>query len=54
MTCPPALVHDLPERLRRWVHTVFQAASVMPEPLGRRGLLSGRERIQCVRLCREA
>ena len=32
MTCPPSLVHAIPERLRRCVHTSLQAASVMPEP----------------------
>jgi hypothetical protein len=36
MTWPPVSVHDMPERLSRWVHTVLQAASVMPEPMGRR------------------
>jgi hypothetical protein len=34
MTCPPLMVHDIPERLRRCVKTILQAASVMPEPRG--------------------
>jgi len=54
ITCPPETVQDRPERLSRWVHTVVQAASVMPEPMGRRWLLECRERLQCLRLCREA
>jgi hypothetical protein len=26
----------MPERLSRWANSVLQAASVMPEPMGRR------------------
>jgi energy-coupling factor transport system ATP-binding protein len=29
------LVHAIPERFRRWVNTILQAASVMPLPMGR-------------------
>jgi hypothetical protein len=36
MTWPPALVHDIPERLRRCVKTILQAASVIPLPMGKR------------------
>jgi len=39
MTCPPDIVQDMPERFSRWVKTILQAASVMPEPMGRRWLL---------------
>jgi hypothetical protein len=35
MTCPPAIVHDIPECWSRCVKTTLQAASVMPEPMGR-------------------
>jgi len=30
MTCPPAIVQDIPERFRRCVNTILQAASVIP------------------------
>src|SRR5262244_3118564 len=36
ITWPPAIVHDIPERLSRCVNTILQAASVMPEPRGKR------------------
>jgi hypothetical protein len=39
MTCPPAIVQDMPERFSRCVKTVLQAASVIPLPIGRRWLL---------------
>jgi hypothetical protein len=54
MTCPPAIVHDIPAHLRLWVHTILPAASVMPEPIGRPWLLSWRYRIPWVRFFREA
>ena len=54
MTCPPDRVQDMPERFSRCVKTILQAASVIPEPIGRRWLLECRERIQGVRFCREA
>jgi len=40
MTCPPSIVHDIPERLSLWVHTILQAAAVRPEPIGRPWLLT--------------
>jgi hypothetical protein len=54
MTCPPSRVHDIPEHLSLCVNTILQAASVMPEPIGRPWLLQWRYRIQCVRFFREA
>jgi hypothetical protein len=35
MTCPPSLVHDIPERFSRCVKTILQAASVIPLPMGK-------------------
>ena len=34
ITCPPAIVHDIPERLSRCVKTTLHAASVLPDPRG--------------------
>ena len=39
MTGPPEIVQDMPARFSRGVKTVLQAASGMPEPMGRRWLL---------------
>jgi hypothetical protein len=52
MTCPPSRVHDIPEHLSLCVNTILQAASVIPEPIGRPWLLKWRYRIQCVRFFR--
>ena len=35
MTCPPSLVHAIPEHLRRCVKTTLQADSVIPLTMGK-------------------
>jgi hypothetical protein len=34
ITCPPLMLHVIPERFKRSANTVLQAASVTPLPIG--------------------